>query len=99
MAPELDKLQRNYQVAQRQLQTIRLTQLQMLRDPKVPAADIRRFHVRNLQHLLTTMLDQNIAARLWVRGHLQPDQLTRIQLQSPQFFEVRWYRAARVVEE
>ncbi len=98
LTPELHKLERNYQVAQRQLRTIRRTQLQMLRDPKVPSADIRRFHVRNLQSLLTTMLDQNIAARLWVREHLKAEQLARIRDLSPQFFAARWFRAARIAE-
>ena len=98
MAAELGRLERSYQTAQRQLRQVRSTQMQMLQDPKVPSADIRRFNQRNLQFLLTTMLDQNIAARLWVREHLSAEQLRRVQQRSPRFFGLRWFRAAEPSE-
>ena len=98
MAAELDKREHAYQTAQRQLRQVRSTQMQMLQDPKVPSADIRRFNQRNLQFLLTSMLSDNIAARLWVREHLSAEQLRRVQQRSPQFFGLRWFRAAEPSE-
>jgi hypothetical protein len=68
----------------------------MLEDPRVSSADIRRFNQRNLQALLTSMLDQNIAARLWVREHLSSDQSARVLARSPRFYAMRWFRAAPV---
>ena len=94
MASELNKLEQAYQTLQRQLPTIRNTQMQMLQDPKVPSADIRRFNRQNLQWLLTSMADQNIAARLWVREHLSVDQQERVLKHSPEFFARRWFRTA-----
>lgn len=94
MATELGKLERSYQTAQRQLHQVRSTQLQMLRDPKVPSADIKRFNQRNLQFLLTSMLNDNIAARLWVREHLSAEQRARVLQHSPRFYGLRWFRAA-----
>jgi hypothetical protein len=94
MTLELDHMERSYQTAQRQLPTVKHTQMQMLQDPKVPSADIRRFNRQNLQWLRTSMADQNIAARLWVREHLSADQLERLLQHSPRFFGMRWFRAA-----
>ncbi len=96
MAVELTKFEKSYQTAQRQLRTVRRTQIQMLEDPRIPSADIRRFNQRNLQTLLTSMLDQNIAARLWVREHLSSDQSARVLARSPRFYAMRWFRAAPV---
>jgi hypothetical protein len=96
MTAQLRKLERVYQTAQRQLRVVRRTQLQMLQDPKVPAADIRRFNQRNLQHLLTTMLDQDIAARLWVREHLSAEQRALVLQREPKFYSMRWFRPAGV---
>lgn len=98
VAAELGKLERSYQTAQRQLRQVRRTQLLMLQDPKVPSADIKRFNQRNLQYLLTTMLDQDIAARLWVREQLSAEQRARVLQRSPRFFGVRWFRAAQQPE-
>lgn len=94
LAVELVKFEQTYQIAQRQLRTVRSTQMQMLQDPQVPSADIRRFNQRNLQMLLTSMLDQNIAARLWVREHLSADQSTRVLDRWPRFYALPWFRAA-----
>lgn len=94
MAAELDQREQAYQTAQRQLPTVRQTQMQVLQDPKVPSADIRRFNQRNLQWLLTSMADQNLAARLWVREHLSAEQLERVLEHSPRFFGRPWFRAA-----
>jgi len=68
----------------------------MLRDPRVPSADIRRFNRENLQKLLVSMRNDDIAARLWVREHLSGDQLVRVLQRSPEFFGKRWFRAAAV---
>lgn len=95
MAAQLGKLERVYQTAQRQLRQVRRTQMLMLQDPKVPGADIKRFNQRNLQYLLTTMLDQDIAARLWVREQLSAEQRARVLQRSPGFFAKRWFRAAQ----
>lgn len=94
MATELSRLERTYQTAQRQLRQVRRTQMQMLQDPKVPSADIRRFNQRNLQFLLVTMHEQNIAARLWVREQLSAEQRARLLQRYPRFFGLRWFRAA-----
>jgi hypothetical protein len=94
LAAELDKREQTYQTAQRQLPTVRQTQMQMLQDRKVPSADIRRFNQRNLQWLLTTMADENVGARLWVRDHLSADQFQRVLDHSPRFFGRPWFRAA-----
>lgn len=94
LAPELNRLEQSYQTAQRQLPTVKDTQMRMLQDPKVPSADVRRFNRQNLQWLLTTMADQNLAARLWVREHLSAAQSARILARSPRFFAKRWFRAA-----
>lgn len=96
MAKDLAKLERSYQTAQRQLRTVRRTQMLMLQDPKVPSADIRRFNQRNLQFLLTSMLNDNIAARLWVRERLSTEQRARVLQHSPQFYSLRWFRAAGI---
>ena len=98
MAAQLGKLERAYQTAQRQLRQVRRTQMLMLQDPKVPGADIKRFNQRNLQYLLSTMLDQNIAARLWVREQLSAEQRARVLQRSPRFFGLRWFRAAHQAE-
>jgi hypothetical protein len=98
LAPELRKLERSYQTAQRQLHTIRRTQLEMLRDPRVPGADIRRFNRENPRKLQASMGDDDIAARLWVREHLSADQRARLLERSPEFFGKRWFRAAKVAE-
>lgn len=96
LATELRKLERTWQTAQRQLYTVRRTQTEMLRDPRVPSADIRRFHRENPQKLLMSMWDADIAARLWVRDHLGADQQARVLEHSPEFFGKRWFRAAQV---
>lgn len=95
MAAELGQFERAYQTAQRQLRQVRRTQWRMLQDPKVPSADIRRFNRRNLQYLLDSMLDQNIAARLWVREHLSAEQRARVLHHAPEFYSLRWFRAAK----
>lgn len=99
MASELARLERVYQTAQRQLRTVRDTQSRMLADARVPSADVRRFNQRNLQMLLTSMLDQDIAARLWVREHLSAEQRARVLANAPQFYAMRWFRAAPAPEE
>jgi len=99
LAAELRKLERSYQTAQRQLRQVRRTQMLMLQDPKVPSADIRRFNQRNLQFLLTSMLNDNIAARLWVRERLSAEQRARVLQRSPRFYSLRWFRAAGGAEE
>lgn len=91
---ELRQFERAYQTAQRQLYTVRRTQLQMLRDPKVPSADIRRFLQRNTLALTTAMMDADIAARLAVRGAMGADRLARVREQSPEFFGLSWFRPA-----
>ena len=94
VATELRRFERSYQTAQRQLYTVSRTQLQMLRDPKVPSADIRRFQQRNTLALTTSMMDADIAARIAVRGALSADRLARMLEQSPEFFGLSWFRAA-----
>jgi hypothetical protein len=94
LATELSKLERSYQIAQRQLRTIRHTQLEMLHDARVPGADIRRFNRENLQKLLASMGDDDIAARLWVRQQLSTDRQALVLKRSPEFFGVPWFRAA-----
>jgi hypothetical protein len=96
---ELRKLERSYQTAQRQLHTVRLTQLQMLRDPRVPSKDIRRFNRENLQQLRTSMRNDDIAARLWVRDQLSAEQQARVLQRSPGFYGKPWFRAAKISDE
>ena len=94
VATELRRFERSYQTAQRQLYTVNRTQLQMLRDLKVPSADIRRFQQRNTLALTTSMMDADIAARLAVRGAMGADRLARVSEQSPEFFGLSWFRTA-----
>ncbi len=96
LASELRRLERSYQTAQRQLYTVRRTQAEMLREPRVPSADIRRFNRENTQKLLASMRDADINARLWVRERLSADQRARVLERSPQFFGLRWFRAANI---
>jgi hypothetical protein len=98
LGSELRKLERSHETAQRQLYTIQRTQAEMLREPRVPSADIRRFNRENLQKLLASMHNDDINARLWVREHLSADQRARVLERSPQFFGLRWFRAANVPE-
>jgi hypothetical protein len=95
---ELHKLERSHQTAQRQLYTVQRTQAEMLREPRVPSPDIRRFNRENLQKLLASMRDDDINARLWVRERLSVDQRARVLERSPQFFDLQWFRPARVPE-
>jgi hypothetical protein len=96
LTEHLRNLELSYQLAQSDLRQIRVEQLRMLEDPSVSAADIERFHRERLRTASIAMLDLNIAARLWVREHVTPEQLAGILRTSPGFFRVRWFRSARV---